>query len=184
MSFSSLIFFLPEVFATQQRMGDTVQPPLRLPRVAEWLSGQALGHETFLPQNGSLRLTPGHRESSEMGITSFQEPSLKLAVRTSGLLGVRAVVACPTPHASSRHWRHMHLLKGVGDQEVGLGVGRASLVIPASLLRVQLLKASGLLTAPPRFGKRLWFLFRLSEPKYIMGRCRCWASREQAGSLA
>lgn len=84
-------------------MGDTVQPLLRLPRVAEWYSGKALGHETFVPQNGSLRLTPGHRESSEIGIASFQEPSLKLAVRTSGLFGVRAVVACPTPHASSRH---------------------------------------------------------------------------------
>lgn len=161
-------------------MGDTVQPLLRLPRVAEWLSGQALGHETFVAQNGSLRLTPGHRESSELGIASFQEPSLKLAVGTSGLLGVRAGPV-PPPHASSTHWRHMHLLKGVGNQEVGLDVGRALLAFPASLLRIWLLKASGPLTASPRFGERLWFLFRLFEPKYRMGRCKWVLGIKRAG---
>lgn len=54
-------------------------------------------NETFVPQNGSLRLTPGLRGSSELGVASFQEPSLKLAAGTSGLLGVRAGPVPPHP---------------------------------------------------------------------------------------
>lgn len=69
----------------------------------------------FVPQNGSLGLTPGHRESSELGIANFQELSLKIAVWTSGLLGVRPGPVLP-PTASSKLWKHMHLLKGMGDQ--------------------------------------------------------------------
>lgn len=58
---------------------------------------------------------------------------------TSGLLGVRMGPA-PHPTASSRLWRHMHLLKGVGDQEVGLGVGRASLAIQRHFLKFDFLE--------------------------------------------
>lgn len=107
-----LSFFLQKSFQFN-RGWETVQPLLGAPKVAEWLSRQSLTQKAFFPQNCSLRLTPGHRQSTELEVASFQEPGLKLAMGASGLLGVRAGPVPPTT-SSPRHCRHAHLLKGGG----------------------------------------------------------------------
>lgn len=124
----SLPFPCPSPFSSSfyQRVRYTIQTLLRLPRVAEWLSRQALDHETFVHQNGRFRLTRGHRGSSELEVARFQEHGLKLVGEASGFLGVKAGPFPPTT-ASPRCWRHAHLLKGGGrpGSRTGCGEGTA-----------------------------------------------------------
>lgn len=92
----------------------------------------------FFRQNDSPRLTPGHRESSELGIASFQERSLKLAVGTSGLLGVRAGPV--PPHRLIQTLEAHAFIEGGGRPGGGAGCGEGSWLSQHHFLMFNFLK--------------------------------------------
>ena len=106
--------------------------------MVEW---QSRGCETFVPQNGLLMFPPGHRESSELGGSKF----LRTQPETSHgdfWPSWSQSGACPPPHRLIQTLEAHAFIKGggVGDQEVGLGVGKASLVTQCHFLEFNFLK--------------------------------------------